>query len=273
MLSKLFLLMYFLVFLPAFSGLAEIILYLGKNQDSNYMKRKVLVSTLLIIVALIFVFLTAKSILRPKKFSDVYTARREMNINRLTAIAELQKLYKKENGEYAAKIEDLEDFYMNGHFTVTSTRRTSDTIPEGLSMEEAEKQGYYETVEIKVPIKEKIEETLAEINKKREFGDHVVMENFQYIPYSDNQKYKIEICTTDSTVQKFAIYVPVDVILNDLQKSTISEEKGFISRGIGRIFYGGLENDMRERRECVGVQLGDTVKPSIEVVDYGKTAE
>ena len=112
------------------------------------MKRKVLVSTLLIVIALIFVFLTTKSILRPKKFADVYTARREMNINRLTAIAELQKLYKKENGEYAAKIEDLEDLYTNGFFTVTSTRRTSDTIPEGLSMEEAEKQGYYETVEI-----------------------------------------------------------------------------------------------------------------------------
>ena len=236
------------------------------------MKNKVLVSTLLIVIALIFVFLTTKSILRPKKFADVYTARREMNINRLTAIAELQKLYKKENGEYAAKIEDLEDFYANGHFTVTSTRRTSDTIPEGLSMEEAEKQGYYEPVEIKVPIKEKMEETLAELNKKRDYSDYVKMEDFQYIPYND-QKYKIEICTTDSTVQKFAIYVPVDVMLNDLQKSTIPAEKGFISRGLGKIFYNGLENDMRERRNCVGVQLGDTVKPSIEVVDYGKTAE
>ena len=236
------------------------------------MKSKVLVSTLLIVIALIFVFLTTKSILRPKKFADVYTARREMNINRLTAIAELQKLYKKENGEYAAKIEDLEDFYANGFFTVTSTRRTSDTIPEGLSMEEAEKQGYYETVEIKLPIKEKMEETLAEINKKRDYSDYVKMEDFQYIPFND-QKYKIEICTTDSTVQKFAVYVPVEVILNDLQKSTIPEEKGFISRGLGKIFYNGLENDMRERRNCVGVRLGDTVKPSIEVVDYGKAEE
>ena len=236
------------------------------------MKNKVLVSTLLIVIALIFVFLTTKSILRPKKFSDVYTARREMNINRLTAIAELQKLYKKENGEYAAKIEDLEDFYTNGFFTVTSTRRTSDTIPEGLSMEEAEKQGYYETVEIKVPIKEKMEETLGEINKKREYNDYVQMEDFQYIPFND-KKYKIEICTTDSAVQKFAIYVPVEVILNDLQKSTIPAEKGFISRCFGKIFYNGLENDMRERRNCIGVQLGDTVKPSIEVVDYGKTEE
>ena len=236
------------------------------------MKTKVLVSTLLIVTALIFVFLTTKSILRPKKFADVYTARREMNINRLTAIAELQKLYKKENGEYAAKIEDLEEFYTNGFFTVTSTRRTSDTIPEGLSMEEAEKQGYYETVEIKVPIKEKMEETLAELNKKRDYTDKVMMEELQYVPYND-QKYKIEICTTDSTVQKFAVYVPVDLILNDLQKSTIPEEKGFISRCFGKIFYNGLENDMRERRNCVGVQLGDTVKPSIEVVDYGKTEE
>ena len=236
------------------------------------MKNKVLVSTLLIVIALIFVFLTTKSILRPKKFADVYTARREMNINRLTAISELQKLYKKENGEYAAKIEDLEDFYTNGFFTVTSTRRTSDTIPEGLSMEEAEKQGYYETVEIKVPIKEKMEETLGEINKKREYNDYVQMEDFQYIPFND-KKYKIEICTTDSAVQKFAIYVPVEVILNDLQKSTIPAEKGFISRCFGKIFYNGLENDMRERRNCIGVQLGDTVKPSIEVVDYGKTEE
>ena len=236
------------------------------------MKNKVLVSTLLIVIALIFVFLTTKSILRPKKFADVYTARREMNINRLTAIAELQKLYKKENGEYAAKIEDLEDFYTNGFFTVTSTRRTSDTIPEGLSMEEAEKQGYYETVEIKVPIKEKMEETLGEINKKREYNDYVQMEDFQYIPFND-KKYKIEICTTDSAVQKFAVYVPVEVILNDLQKSTVPEEKGFFSRCLGKIFYNGLENDMRERRNCVGVQLGDTVKPSIEVVDYGKTEE
>ena len=237
------------------------------------MKNKVLVSTLLIVIALIFVFLTTKSILRPKKFADVYNARKELTINRLTAIAELQKLYKKENGEYAAKIEDLEEFYNTGHFTVTSTRRTSDTIPEGLSMEEAEKQGYYETVEIKVPIKEKMEETLGEINKKRDYNDYVVMDNFQYIPYTDNQKYKIEICTTDSIVQKFAVYVPVEVILTDLQKSTIPAEKNAISRCFGKIFYGGLENDMRERRNCVGVQLGDTVKPSIEVIEYGKTEE
>ena len=237
------------------------------------MKSKVLVSTLLIVIALIFVFLTTKSILRPKKFADVYQARKELNVNRLTAIAELQKLYKKENGEYAAKIEDLEEFYNNGFFTVTSTRRTSDTIPEGLSMEEAEKQGYYETVEIKVPIKDKMAETLSELNKKRDYSDYVVMENFQYIPYTDNQKYKIEICTTDSTVQKFAVYVPVDVILTDLQKSTIPAEKNAISRCISKIFYSGLENDMRERRNCVGVQLGDTVKPSIEVIEYGKTAE
>ena len=74
-------------------------------------------------------------------------------------------------------------------------------------------------------------------------------------------------------MQKFAIYVPVEVILTDLQKSTIPEEKNAISRGIGKIFYNGLENDMRERRNCVGVQLGDTVKPSIEVIEYGKTED
>ncbi len=237
------------------------------------MKSKVLVSTLVIVVALVFTFLTAKSILRPKKFSDVYNARKELNVNRLTAIAELQKLYKKEHGEYASKIEDLEDFYENGVFVVTSTRRTSDTIPEGLSMEEAEKQGYYETIEVKIPIKDKIEETLAEINKKRESNDLVLMKDFQYIPFTDNQKYKIEICTTDSLVQKFAVYVPVEVILNDLQKSTIPEESGFFSRCFGKILYSGLENDMRERRNCVGVQLGDTVKPSIEVIELGKNTD
>ena len=237
------------------------------------MKSRTVVSIILILAVLFLVFLTTKAIMRPKKFADVYNARKELNTNRLTAIAELQKLYKKEHGEYAANIEQLEDFYANGTFVVTSTKRTADTIPEGLSMEEAEKQGYYKTIETKFSIKEKMTEVLAELNKKRDAKDYVLIQDFQYIPYGNGEKYKIETCSTDSAVIKFAVYVPVEMMLNDLSQSTIPAEKNVIRRGLAKLFYNGLENDMRERRNCVGIQLGDTVQPSIEIKDYGKIEE
>ncbi|SRR5574344_1640658 len=236
------------------------------------MKSRVFLSSFLIIIALILTFLTAKAILRPAKFSEVYTMRRTINENRLTAIAELQKLYKKEHNEYANSIDNLVNFYENGFFTVTSVQRVADSIPENMTMEEAEKQGFYKRIETKIPIKDKMEEILAEINKQK--AEPVVMENFQYIPFAANEeKYKIETGHSDSTIQKFAVYVPTDVLLNDFEASTLSADANFIKKGIHNLFYKNLENESRERRKCVGLQLGDTVKPSIEIVDFGKKDE
>lgn len=241
------------------------------------MKSRVIMGSFLGVIALVLVVLTAKSILRPQKYAEVYNYRRELNANRLTAIAELQKLYKKENGQYADNIDKLVDFYENGESVIKNIYLKDTVIAgitkediENMSMKEREEKNLYGTKEVRIPIKAKMEEILFELNDKREGENKIEMADFQYIPFLDNKKYKIEICTTDSLVQKFAIYVPVDVLLNDMGKSIVPENSGAMRRFFAKMMYENLENDARERAKCVGIQLGDTVSPSIEVKEIGQ---
>lgn len=241
------------------------------------MKSRIIVGTFLGIIVLALALLTAKSILRPEKYAEVYNSRKSLNTNRLTAVAELQKLYKKEFGQYANHIDTLVDFYENGENVIRNIYLKDTVIPgitkediENMSMKEREEKNLYATHEVRIPIKQKMEEILIDLNAKRDGSDKIVMTDFQYIPFTNNEKYKIEICKTDSLVQKFAIYVPLDVLLNEMSQSINPEGQGALGRMFSSLLYKDLENDQRERSKCVGIQLGDTITPSIEVKEIGK---
>lgn len=234
------------------------------------MKSKIFLTAFLIIIALILTFLTTSAIIRPAKFTSVYETRKEINQNRLTVISELQKLYKREKGEYAANIDQLVDFYDKGYSEVTSLKKNVDSIPEGISAQEADK--YYDKIITKIPIKEKMNEILKEINLKKD--DPIIMKDFQYIPFSPNKdKYKIEIGHQDSLVEKFAVYVPLETMLTN---SDQVELKGFI----GNIFFKDLVTDeltkdknrsnkdpQKDARKFFGLQLGDTLSTSVEIIE------
>lgn len=246
------------------------------------MKSRVLLTSFLAVVVLLLIFLNAKAILRPAKYEEVYNQRRELNMNRMTAVVELQKLYKKVHGEYATSIDTLVEFYENGVITIKNTSYRTDSIPKDLtlsqiqnmSMEEREKRNLNVYTEMKIPVKDQMADILASLNEKRDPDDRIVMENFQYIPYSNNQKYEIVTrpCDrTDSTeVQRFAIYLDKDQLLQNFDESIYPKDQGAISRSFSKMLYNNLEFETRERALCVGLQLGDTINNSLEIKDYGK---
>lgn len=247
------------------------------------MKSRTILTIFLSLVVLLLVFLNAKAILRPKKFEDVYTQRKELNSNRLTTIVELQKLYKKANGKYCDNIDTLANFYENGYIiikNITIKDGLADTLlkkVQNMSMEEREQGGYNVIHEQKIPIKNQMNDILANLNEKREPDDKIVMENFQYIPFNGQEKYKIVTCEADHTdsakIQKFAVYIPKDVLLNNFEESVFPANQNFLSKGWSKLLYNNLSSDIRESRKCSGLQLGDTASTSLDIKDYGTKAE
>lgn len=238
-------------------------------------------TSFLAIVVLLLIFLNTKAILRPAKYEEVYKERYELNSNRLTAIVELQKLYKKVHGSYAPSVDSLVDFYENGFITIRNTSYRTDSIPKDLtlaqiqnmSMEEREKRHLNVYTEQKLLVKDQMADILNTMNEKRDPEDKIVMNNFQYIPFSNNKKYDIvtrDCDRTDSTsIQRFAIYVDRDELLQNFDNSLYTEDQGAISRGFSKMLYKNLEFETRERMLCVGIQLGDTTSNSLEIKDYG----
>lgn len=249
------------------------------------MKSRVALTTFLALVVLLLVFLNMKAILRPNKYEEIYNQRRELNINRLTAVVELQKLYKKNNGQYCSDIDSLVDFYENGFLVIRNTSYRTDSLPAGLtlaevqnmSMEEREERHLNVVTEHKISIKDQMNDILAGLNDKRNPDDRIVMENFQYIPFSNNVKYKIETCEADradtNKIQKFAVYVPVEVLMDNFDNSIYTENTGALGRGFKKLLFNNLSADKRESRKCVGLQLGDTVSTSLDIKDYGVKPE
>lgn len=246
------------------------------------MKSRIALTTFLGLIVLLLVFLNLRAILRPSKYEEVYTQRRELNTNRLTAVVELQKLYKKDHGQYCSDIDSLVDFYENGFITIRNTSYRTDNLPDGLtvadvqnmSMEEREERNLNVVTENKIAIKSQMADILASLNDKRNPEDRIVMENFQYIPFSDNVKYKIEVCDADradtNKISKFAIYVPVETMMNNFDQSIYSEGKANLFK---KLLFKNLAQDRRESKKCVGLQLGDTVSTSLDIKDYGVKPE
>ncbi|MBO4644993.1 MAG: hypothetical protein J5642_00570 [Bacteroidales bacterium] len=243
------------------------------------MKSKKIVTVVLIVVVVFLLFLNFRAILRPAKYEEIYEQRRELNLNRLMVIAELQGLYTQEYQHYAPHIDSLVNFYEKGHLTIENT---SLIFPEGmdstevlnLSMKQREEQGLVKKDIQYVGVKGKMAEILKELNKNKEGSTKIEMKDFQYIPFTKTQ-YKIVTPADDSTQTKFAIFVPVNQMMSNftesLPKSTFS-----------KMIYGGMENlynddvkkkdikDSRNISKFVGLQLGDTVYTSTEITSYGK---
>lgn len=246
------------------------------------MKSRIALTTFLGLIVLLLVFLNMKAILRPSKYEEVYNQRRELNTNRLTAVVELQKLYKKTYGQYCSDIDTLVEFYETGFYTVRNTSYRTDNLPEGLtvadvqnmSMEEREERHLNIVTEERIPIKNQMDQILAGLNEKRNPEDRIVMEKFQFIPYSDNVKYKIETCEADradtNKINKFAVYVPVETLMDNFDQSIYTEGKANVFK---KMLYKGLADDKRESKKCVGLQLGDTVSTSLDIKDYGVKPE
>ena len=246
------------------------------------MKSKVTLTVFLSLVVVVLVFFNARAILRPAKYKAIYEERSELNKDRLTIIKTLQELYRERYHNYAPHIDSLICFYERDSIFRTSTVDTppADSLENedfmdkfnNMSHDERVKYGYAKDVVYKVSVKERMKVELDDLNANRA-GRLATMKDFYLIPYK-NTKYKIEVPSTDSVVSKFAVYVPIEDMMANFNESV---PQSFFMKG----FYGHMDDvynpqikdksykDLREVRDFAGLQLGDTVKNSTEIKEYG----
>lgn len=245
------------------------------------MKSKVTLTVFLSLAVAILVFLNARAILRPAKYKAIYEERTELNKDRLTIIKTLQELYRERYHNYAPHIDSLIRFYECDSIYRTSTVDTPPTDSlenedfmdkfNNMSHDERVKHGYAKDVVYNISVKERMTVELEEINATRE-SRPITMENFYLIPYK-NTKYKIETSSSDSVISMFAVYVPIEDLMANFNESV---PQSFFLKG----FYGHMDDvynpqikdknlkDLREIRDFVGLQLGDTAKNSLEIKGY-----
>jgi hypothetical protein len=139
-----------------------------------------------------------------------------------------------------------------------------------MSHDERVKNGYAKNIISYISVKDRMKRDLEEMYAKQDHDPS--MKDFYLIPYTKN-KYKIETSASDSIITKFAIYVPIEDIMANFNESV---PQSFLLKG----FYGHMDDvynpkikekrlkDLREIRDFKGLQLGDTAKNSLEIIDY-----
>ncbi|MCQ2262898.1 MAG: hypothetical protein MJZ70_01310 [Bacteroidales bacterium] len=247
------------------------------------MKSKIALTSFLGVLVVVLLFLNVRAILRPSKYQEVYNERCELNENRLTAITLLQELFHERNHYYASSIDTLIDFYEHGELISINSKDNppKDSVNDekfmekfmNMTMKQREESGYVVFDTTRTTVKVRMESELAEKNAKKD-GNLITMKDFYKIPYT-NQRYEIVTPASDSITTKFAIYVPVNTLMANFEKSVPSSI-------FGKMIYGGMADvynpaikeknlkDTREIKNFTGLQLGDTIVNSLEITPYDK---
>lgn len=247
------------------------------------MKSKIALTSFLGVLVVVLLFLNVRAILRPSKYQEVYNERCELNENRLTAITLLQELFHERNHYYASSIDTLIDFYEHGELISINSKDNppKDSVNDekfmekfmNMTMKQREESGYVVFDTTRTTVKVRMESELAEKNAKKD-GNLITMKDFYKIPYT-NQRYEIVTPASDSITTKFAIYVPVNTLMTNFEKSVPSSI-------FGKMIYGGMADvynpaikeknlkDTREIKNFTGLQLGDTIVNSLEITPYDK---
>ena len=216
------------------------------------MKLKSLFRVFLVIVVLFFCVLILRSIMRPERFKQVYELRKTEIVTRLSAIRTIQVIYKNENKKYAADVDELVEFVENGYIQVT---KIVGEIPEDMSEEDAFKKGLLKKETMKIPAKDKIMEA----------DPKIVLDNFQYIPYTDKQKFQIDtasISTATYSIPVYRIDVSRDEVLANMERSLMPENANVFNKLMNKILYTGLADENQYRLQYEGIWMGSLTEAS-----------
>lgn len=216
------------------------------------MKLKSLFRVFLVIVVLFFCVLILRSIMRPERFKQVYELRKTEIVTRLSAIRTIQVIYKNENKKYAADVDELAKFVENGYIQVT---KIVGEIPEDMSEEDAFKKGLLKKEIMKIPAKDKIMEA----------DPKIVLDNFQYIPYTDKQKFQIDtasISTATYSIPVYRIDVSRDEVLANMERSLMPENGNVFNKLMNKILYTGLADENQYRLQYEGIWMGSLTEAS-----------
>ena len=219
------------------------------------MKTRALISTLLVILVVILAVFAARSIMRPEKFRQTYEDRKTLNVNNLKTIRCAQTIYKNVFKVYASDIDSLVDFVKNGHVEV---EKTVGNFPDTMSQEQAFKLGLIKKQVVKIPAIEKMLELDPNLTREN-------FKNFQYIPFSDKEKYKIQTGSIASKTYEIPVYridVSKDQILVNMDRSITPENAGVVSKLWNNIFYSNLADEEQYRSQYGDIYMGSLTEAS-----------
>ena len=219
------------------------------------MKTRALISTLLVIFVVILAIFAARSIMRPEKFRQTYEDRKTLNVNNLKTIRCAQTIYKNVFKVYASDIDSLVDFVNNGQVEV---EKTVGNFPDTMSQEQAFKLGLIKKQIVKIPA----------IEKMLELDPNLTIENFknfQYIPFSDKEKYEIQTGSIASKTYEIPVYridVSKDQILVNMDRSITPENAGVFSKFWNKIFYNNLAEEEQYKSQYSDIYMGSLTEAS-----------
>ncbi len=219
------------------------------------MKTRTLISTLLVILVVILAIFAARSIMRPEKFRQTYEDRKTANVNNLRTIRCAQTIYKNVFKKYASDIDTLVDFVENGQVEV---EKTVGNFPDTMSQEQAFKLGLIKKQVVKIPAIDKMLELDPNVTREN-------FKNFQYIPFSDKQKYEIQTGSIASKTYEIPVYridVGRDQILVNMERSITPEDAGFFRRVWNKIFYSKLADEEQYRSQYGDIYMGSLTEAS-----------
>lgn len=219
------------------------------------MKTRALISTLLVLIVVVLAVFAARSIMRPEKFRQTYEDRKTLNVNNLKTIRCAQTIYKNVFKVYASDIDSLVDFVNNGQVEV---EKTVGNFPDTMSQEQAFKLGLIKKQVVKIPAIDKMLELDPNLTREN-------FKNFQYIPYSDKEKYEIQTGSIASKTYEIPVYridVSLDQILVNMDRSITPENAGVISKFWNKIFYNKLAEEEQYKSQYGDIYMGSLTEAS-----------
>lgn len=219
------------------------------------MKTRTLISILLVLFVVVLAIFAARSIMRPEKFRQTYELRKSANVTNLETIRCAQTIYKNVYKKYASSIDSLADFVENGTVEV---EKTIGNFPDTMSQEQAFKLGLITKKIVKIPAIDKMMELDPNLTREN-------FKNFQYIPFSDKQKYEIQTGSIASKTYEIPVYridVSKDQILVNMDRSISPEGAGVFRKFWNKIFYNNLAEEEQYRSQYGDIYMGSLTEAS-----------
>lgn len=175
---------------------------------------KTIFKILLLGAVVVLGYLCVKSILDPLSFEEESARRKQVVINRLIDIRNIQTEYRNLYGQYASTFDTLVDFVKSGHIpqVVKEGMLTEQQLASGLTEKEAVKQGLIKRDTVRVPVIDVL------------FGGNYKADSLGYVPGTSTMfELAVGSITTASgfEVKVFECKTPYEVYLEGLDRQEI----------------------------------------------------
>lgn len=224
------------------------------------MKGRTIIQIVLGVVIVALAYLLYSSIMKPVRFENEYTKRRDACAEKLKAIRSLEDAYKITYGTYTGSFDTLINRLMNEDSMKTVVKITNyDKIPADVDInevpeKEAIEKGYVSRQEVFINPIAKLRED-KKLNTIDATGHTVQMsdeqiKNLRYVPYpkGENNEFELEAGMVDKSgfmVPVFECKVPLTVLLSDMDKQQVINKIAEIEKVAGR-YAGWKVGDMTQ---------------------------